>query len=319
MPVPLVIVGGGRWGRTWLSVVIAARGSTEGVVLAARSRPEEVRAWASGRADLAKLNVVSGLDEALSVNPRLHAAIISSRPRDHVRDGIEAVRRGLHVLVEKPISVDCESGWLLVGVAERARRVLGVGTEFAYLPAFHQLAEELAGAGKVDASLIWDDIANEERHGAIKVRHEEIGLLHDLLPHAFSILRILVPNGELRVGAAELSADGRRGHLEFTDARGGCHQCRFDAAAPARRRILEVRADSARALVDFDVHSLITINDQPRTVDPQLSQMTSTLRLELGAFLSQTTGAISVPFTNWDASGLLSVQADMERMLAPAD
>jgi predicted dehydrogenase len=255
----------------------------------------------------------------MTVNPRLQAAIISSRPRDHVRDGIEALGWGLHVLVEKPLSVDCESGRLLVAAAETAGRVLTVGTEFAYLPAFYQLAEELAGAGKADVSLVWDDIANEERYGAAKVRHEEIGLLHDLLPHAFSILRILIPNGELRVSAAGLSPDGCRGRLEFTDIRGGRHECRFDAAAPARQRVLQVRADSVRASVDFDVHSLITVNDQPRAVDPQLSPMISTLRLELGAFLSQATGVIGAPFTNWDASSLLSVQADMERMLALAD
>jgi predicted dehydrogenase len=221
----------------------------------------------------------------------------------------------LHVLVEKPLSVDCQSGRLLVAAAATAGRVLTVGTEFAYLPAFHQLAEELAGAGKANVSLVWEDIAHEERYGAIKVRHEEIGLLHDLLPHAFSILRIFVPNGELRVGAADLSRDGCRGRLEFADIRGGRHECRFDAAAPARRRCVQVRTGSIRASVDFDAYPRITVDGQPRAIDPRLLPMTSTLRLELGAFLSQATGAIGAPFTNWDASHLLSVQADMERML----
>ena len=77
-----------------------------------------------------------------------------------------------------------------------------MGTEFAYLPAFHQLAEEFATARRIDLSLIWDDVESEERYGATKVRHEETDLLCDLLPHAFSILRIFVPKVALRISTA---------------------------------------------------------------------------------------------------------------------
>ena len=120
----------------------------------------------------------------------------------------------------------------------RARkRVLAVGTEFAFLPAFHQLAEEFATAGRIDLSLIWDDVEGEERYGATKVRHEETDLLCDLLPHAFSILRIFIPNVALRISAAHRTADGCQGRLEFRDDRGGQHELRCDSRAKARRRI----------------------------------------------------------------------------------
>ena len=60
----------------------------------------------------------------------------------------------------------------------------------------------------------------------------------------------------------------------------------------------------------------MTIDGQSRALHQPLSAMTSTLRLELGAFLSQATGATNAAFTSWDASALLSVQADLERALA---
>ena len=297
--------------------MVAARGSAEGVVLAARSRPDDVRTWAKARAELAGLTVVTSLVEAMAIDRPPRAAIISSRPRDHVRDGIEAFSHGLHALVEKPLSVDSESGRPLVAAAERANRVLAVGTEFAFLPAFHQLAEEFATARRIDLSLIWDDVEGEERYGATKVRHEETDLLCDLLPHAFSILRIFVPNVALRISAAHRAADGCQGRLEFRDDRGGQHELRCDSRAKARRRILDVRTASARASVDFSgPHSVMTIDGQSRALHQPLSAMTSTLRLELGAFLSQATGATNAAFTSWDASALLSVQADLERALA---
>jgi len=319
LPIPLVIVGGGRWGRTWLSVVVAARGSAEGVVLAARSRPDEVRTWAAARAELAGLTVVSTVAEAMLVDRQPQAAIISSRPRDHVRDGMDAIGHGLHVLVEKPIGVDPESGRTLVAATQQMKRILAVGTEFAYLPAFHQLSEELADAGTADMTLIWEDVENEVRHGATKTRHEETGLLYDLLPHAFSILGVFVPNAGLRIGAALESPDGRQGRIEFRDDRGGRHEFCCHTKAKARRRLLDIRTKSGHASVDFSgVHGLMTINSQPHALDQRMLAMESTLRLELGAFLSQVTGATEAAFLGWDVSGLLAVQEDLKRVLATA-
>ena len=240
-----------------------------------------------------------------------------SRPRDHVRDGIEAFSLGLHALVEKPLSVDSESGRPLVAAAERANRVLAVGTEFAFLPAFHQLAEEFATARRIDLSLVWDDVKGEERYGATKVRHEETDLLCDLLPHAFRSCRFFVPNVALRISVAHRAANGCQGRLEFRGRSGGQHELRCDSRAKVRRRIPDARTASARASVDFSgPHSVMTIDGQSRALHHPLSAMTSTLRLELGAFLSQATGATNAAFTSWDASALLSVQADLERALA---
>lgn len=314
-----MVVGGGRWGRTWLSVVVAARGSAEGVVLAARSRPDEVRTWAAARSELAGLTVVPTVDEAMLADRQLQAAIISSRPRDHIRDGMDALEHGLHVLVEKPVGVDPEAGRALVAAAQHGKRILAVGTEFAYLPAFHQLSVEFVDADGADMTLIWEDVENEVRHGATKARHEETGLLYDLLPHALSIFRVFVPKAGLRIGAAQESPDGCRGRIEFRDDRGGRHEFRCDTRATARRRLLEIRTKSGHASVDFSgTHGLMTINGQPHALDPRMSVIASTLRLELGEFLSQVTGATNEAFPGWDVSGLLAVQEGLKRALATA-
>ncbi|MET4231315.1 putative dehydrogenase [Bradyrhizobium sp. I1.8.5] len=319
LPIPLVVVGGGRWGRTWLSVVVAARGSAEGVVLAARSRPDEVRTWAAARSELAGLTVVATVAEAMLADKQLQAAIISSRPRDHMRDGMDALEHGLHVLVEKPVGVDPEAGRALVAAAQHRKRILAVGTEFAYLPAFHQLSVEFADADGADMTLIWEDVENEVRHGATKARHEETGLLYDLLPHALSIFRVFAPKAGLKIGAAQESPDDCRGLIEFRDDRGGRHEFRCDTRATARRRLLEIRTKSGHASVDFSgAHGLMTINGQPRALDPRMSVMASTLRLELGAFLSQVTGATDAALLGWDVSGLLAVQEGLKRALATA-
>ncbi|HTM76301.1 MAG TPA: hypothetical protein VL133_01530, partial [Devosia sp.] len=67
LPVPLIVVGGGRWGRTWLSVINGARGSCQGLVIVGRSNPDDLRAWAAGREEFAELQIAESMDEAVRV------------------------------------------------------------------------------------------------------------------------------------------------------------------------------------------------------------------------------------------------------------
>lgn len=313
---PLVIVGGGRWGRTWVSVAAAARGSAKGITLAARSDPHSVQAWAETRSDLAGLEIVTNLADALGRRPRPVIAIIASRPRDHVRDVLEALRLGLDVLVEKPISVNAQGGRSLLLAAQQAGRVLAMGTEFAYLPALHQLAGEIAKrrAKPVRFVLKWEDVAGEFRHGAVKARHEEVGLLPDLLPHAFSIFQIFAAGGNLHIVNAIQSEDRGRGRIEFRDNADGRYEFHCDATAATRRRILEIESDAVSASLDFGGNApSVQIDGRTWALDSRLAAMTSTLRLELGAFLAAVTGSIDTTFITSGVPVLLALQEQLER------
>jgi predicted dehydrogenase len=320
MDIPIVIAGGGRWGRTWASVVTTARGSGKGVSIAARSDPDAVRAWIATQSNLAGICVVANLAEAMTLHPRSVAAIVASRPRDHVRDVLEALQLGLHVLVEKPISVDVRDGHSLLGAAQKAGRVLAVGTEFAYLPALHQIAGELAERGRIRLRLSWDDAANEFRHGATKMRHDEVGLLQDLLPHAFSIFRVFAPDKTLHVVDAHENRGKNRGWIKLEDGLGGSYELFCDVEAAARRRLLEIENRDVSATLDFsEGRPSLSIDGRPLFLDPQLLPLTSTLRLELGAFLAMATGAIEATFIVDELWALLRLQAELERYMVVLD
>lgn len=317
MDVPIVIAGGGRWGRTWASVVAAARGSGKGLTIAARSDPVAVRAWAAAQSNLAGLCVVANLAEAMKLHPSPAIAIVASRPRDHVRDVLEALQLGLHVLAEKPLSVDVRDGHSLLAAARKAGRVLAVGTEFAYLPALHQIAREMAGRGRIRLRLDWDDAATEFRHGATKVRHDEVGLLQDLLPHAFSIFQVFAPDVLFHLVDAEESPSKSRGRIKLEDDLGGTYELFCDVEAAARRRFLEIAIGDTSAALDFSSSTpSLMIDGQPLPLDPQLAPMTSTLRLELGAFIVMATGAIETTFIVDGISALLALQQELESMSA---
>lgn len=314
--VPIVIVGGGRWGRTWASVIAAARGSGRGITIAARTDPDAVRAWVAERNELAGIWIVPTVGEAMASEARPAVAIVASRPRDHLRDVREALRLGLDVLVEKPISVDARGGRSLLAAAREAGRVLSVGTEFAYLPALHQLAGEIAKqrVGPLSFSLKWEDPAREFRYGAVKARHEEVGLLSDLLPHAFSIFQAFAPRAAWRI--VDASEGGSRGRIKFSDDSGSIYELRCDVTASRRRRLLEIQGDALNATLDFGrATPSLRVNGEMRDPDPQHAVMNSTLRLELGAFLMARAGANHTTFIVASVPSLLTLQKMLEKML----
>lgn len=78
--------------------------------------------------------------------PRLDALIVTTSPDLHAPVGIEALERGLHVMVEKPIALTVEQGASLVDAADRAGRKLAVAENYRRDP-MNRLAKALIEAG----------------------------------------------------------------------------------------------------------------------------------------------------------------------------
>jgi predicted dehydrogenase len=88
----------------------------------------------------------SSVTEAHSAFPDLEALIITTAPDTHAAIGIDAMERGLHVLVEKPIALTVSQGISLVRAAERTGRVLAVAENYRRDP-INRLAKALIDSG----------------------------------------------------------------------------------------------------------------------------------------------------------------------------
>lgn len=286
--VPIVIIGGGRWGRTWAIAISLARGYSVGVTIVARSDKKSTAKWAQEESSVAGVTVVGSLSEAMKQTYVPEAAIIASRPRDHVRDAIEAIHFGLDILVEKPISDNSNSGWELLNLARKHKTFIAVGTEYSFLPAFHLCAKELANQGVEDLKLrlYWSDPLNDFRHGDFKQSHIETGVLIDLLPHAYSIFQIFTSGSNLSIEDFGEDAQLEKGWIFFRDQHYGKFEFYCDKRDSTRQRRLEILSLNFNASVEFDSEiPKIKINGHSFT-NHKLLHMNSTLRLELGAFLS---------------------------------
>lgn len=288
---PIVIVGGGRWGRVWASVVAEARGTSEGVAVVARTNPDDVRRWARTNERMRHMLVADSISAAFEIMPT-SIAIVASRPRDHVGDGVSLLERGCHVLVEKPISDNPASARRLLKKARAVDRLLAVGTEFAFLPAFHFAATLLppVTAHPRELKLAWTDEPAEIRHGAKKARHEEIHVLEDILPHAVSIFRIFSPGDPFDLIEVDPAPNSVGGRLTVGDRFGGRYQLQCNARSDARRRKLHIRAGQARCEIDFADRPSIHIDGCHIPLPDEQASFSSTLRLELGSFLTDAAG-----------------------------
>ena len=288
---PVIILGGGRWGRVWSRVLVNARGSAANLGLVSREHADEVIQWRINTPNMSDLYISSSLDRALAQFSQPAHCIIASRPSDHVRDARAALEHGCNVLIEKPLSDDTASARDILALARARGLRLGVATEFAFLPALHFIAGRLAqdGIRCPQTRLHWTDPAGEIRHDQTKRDHSEITALEDIVPHAVSLIHILVPGAELELSAMTQIPKG--GAVRFHDTHGGNHILECDMAGHKRARFMEINTDTIQVTLDFaQADPIIFWNDDVLPLPHEFSSLNSTLRLEFGAFLASLHG-----------------------------
>lgn len=316
---PTLVVGGGRWGRTWARALTDAMGTADPIVVAARS--DFSSAYNSMRSDpvLKGCRVTESIESAFHSYSNIQLAIVASRPKNHLEDTISLAGYGVPVLVEKPLSHTAESARQLFASMTAADQVLAIGTEFAFLPIFHQLVKILRATGEPAAmtlKLVWQDPVDDMREGEIKKRHNEAGLLADLLPHAISIFRIFSGQGEVVVIDAYESEDSEHGHLVMRSSSGALLRFECDIGAATRVRHLDITTNQHQAMVNFaSWPPQLILNSETVAPDPLCQQMNSTLRLELGAFkLASLNGSQANPIVD-DIGVYVTVQQALEGLL----
>lgn len=128
---------------------------------------------------------------------RPEAVIVAVPTRQHVEVALQAVRRGIHVLVEKPIAGTAEEGELLVRAAREHGVVLSVGHVERFNPAVIELKRRL-DAG--DLGRIF--MIHSRRLSPYPRRIMDVGVAADLASHELDMMRYLAGSEGDLVGAA---------------------------------------------------------------------------------------------------------------------
>lgn len=125
----------------------------------------------------------------------VEAVVIATPPPSHHKLAHEALSSGLHVLVEKPLTLSSEDALDLTELAERNGLVLMAGHTFVYNPAVRAL-KELIVSGELGSIYYIDAVRTN-----LGLFQSKTNAIWDLAPHDISILLYLLDENPTSVTA----------------------------------------------------------------------------------------------------------------------
>lgn len=116
------------------------------------------------------------------LTPAIDAVVIATQPSNHYQLAKEALQKGKHVLVEKPLAMTSIQAEELTRLAARNRVKLMVGHTFEYNAAVQELKKQIQNKNLGDVYYIY---AQRLNFGIVR---KDINALWSLAPHDISIL-----------------------------------------------------------------------------------------------------------------------------------
>ena len=201
----IAVIGVGHLGQIHARLL----SQVEGVELAGVVDPSEPARTAVA----SQLNVPAFADHHPLLD-RIDAAIIATPSRLHYDVAIDLLAHGIHVFVEKPMTLNIGDADGLIREAAVRDRVLQVGHVERFNPAYEAAAPQIGNAKYIEAI----------RSGPFTCRSTDIGVVLDLMIHDIDIALALVNDDVISVealGAAVIGPNEDWAQARLTFA-GGC-------------------------------------------------------------------------------------------------
>lgn len=194
------VVGVGYWGSKHMRVLRSTTGVRAVVGVDQRftgttSNPQAIDCDVVGYASI---------DEAL---PHIDAVVIATPPSSHAQLGLQAIKAGKHVLLEKPLATTTAEARLLVEEADAAGIVLMPGHTLEHNAAVHKLRDLIRG--RQLGQLYYLDCARLN----LGLYQPDVGVILDLAPHDISIANFVLGSRPTTVTAW----GSRHVHPEYED------------------------------------------------------------------------------------------------------
>lgn len=143
------------------------------------------------------VNLVKDYKELFEMG--LDAVVVSTPPVTHYSVAKDCLEHGLHVLVEKPLTLNSQHARELIDLAHSKGLILMVGHTFVYNSAVMALKEY------IDSGELGDVYYIDTARLNLGLFQRESNVLWDLAPHDISILLYLLGERPISVGAQGMS------------------------------------------------------------------------------------------------------------------
>src|SRR3954453_17849870 len=202
---------------------------------------------ASHRGLLAQIvgcEVCDDVEELLGLD--IDAAVIAAPTHLHHDIALACIKRGVHVLVEKPIASNIEEGRAIVAAAERAGVTLMVGHVERFNPAVQAIKEAIKGEDILSIAIT--------RVGPFPPRMSNVGVVIDLAVHDIDLIRWFTDSEITEVQPQLKSAIAEREDialLQFRTASGVLAQINTNWLTPFKARNVTVASRDKYVMGDL--------------------------------------------------------------------
>ena len=228
----------------------------------------------------------------------------------HLEVGGELMRRGLHVLMEKPIAPSVEEAKQLVELAEERDRILQIG----HIERFNPVMREL------EAKLNQPKFIESHRLSPFPNRSIDIGVVLDLMIHDLEIILHLVKSPVASIDAVGVpvlmeSEDIANARLRFEN---GCvANVTASRISPERLRKIRVFQDDGYLSLDYQEQSGEMFWKeggaiQKATVEVEKDEP---LKLELAAFVESVQEGKTPAVTGKQGADALAIALEITRQI----
>lgn len=228
MTIRCCVVGLGYWGKNLCRV------------LGASPRFDLV-----GGVDLLDVPGASSSLEHFVARTAVDAVVIATPASTHAAIGLEALERGYHVLVEKPLACSVSDGEKLVAAARDANRVLMVDTTYCYSPRVAMISTLLRLMGPPS---YWS--STRVHNGG----PGDVSSVYDLVVHDLAVIAALVP--EWSPSLVDAIGTAESGQLQITGG-GPVVYLDFARDAPAKIRLTTIH--TPQGAISWDDTSIVPL------------------------------------------------------------
>src|SRR5437763_14598219 len=223
----LGVVGVGVMGSNHARVIAELPG-VEFVGVADPDRPQ-----ANFVAETLGCAAVGDVDDLLDLG--IDAATIAAPTHLHHDLALACIRRGIHVMVEKPIASSAEEGRSIIAAARRAGVILMVGHVERFNPAVAAIKEAIHGEDILSIAIT--------RVGPFPPRMSNVGVVIDLAVHDIDLIRWFTDSDIIEVQPQLSSAMAEREDialLQFRTASGVLAHINTNWLTPLKARTVHV-------------------------------------------------------------------------------
>jgi len=248
-PRNVVLMGGGRWARVYVDVLLQLLPVTSKVLVYSPRNWKLMDSWIQKRGVGERVNVFSSLPVLPASESR--AVIVVNTAVDHERSVEWAIAQRATVLVEKPLTLNFSASRLLVEKADRQGVYLAAAHVFLFAGYLHSFRREVQTLGEVATiDVLWADAAVEARHGEVKSFDPGLRIFEDCIPHVMSMLEVLDPGSSPVIAGLELFRGGANLELALASPERR-YTVRLVRNGQTRRRVLTAANSAGACTLDF--------------------------------------------------------------------